>query len=92
MSTKHTPTPWKEGKSSAPMTECIILSESGYVIGEVYNCQDNPENTANAAFIVRACNSHDALVEALAQCIDNLQGSGYDLSPYREVLAQAKGE
>ena len=54
---KHTPTPWF------------------YSNGEVYDIKDNQiclvsyyqdgRVKANAAFIVRACNSHDALVEAL---------------------------
>ncbi len=57
----HTPTPWQANQSelaaSSPL--CSIRGPNGaYQV-----CSDT--NAANAAFIVRAVNSHAALVEAL---------------------------
>ncbi len=73
---KHTPLPW------------IIFSdlEDGPVAllpagrpGEI--CRFNQfmqNNQANAEFIVRAVNNHDALVEALRDADDALRGMIYD--------------
>lgn len=68
---KHTPLPWK---SEVPPSSCFtcraIRGENGeYIakIGHMDFSQGVFEDVANAEFIVRACNSHYELVEALKQ-------------------------
>jgi hypothetical protein len=61
MTTEHTPTPWQ--------TQCEFFIVGGNpettVADTVCQRQDSPQWTANAAFIVKACNAHNKLVEAL---------------------------
>lgn len=61
----HTPTPWrviKRGNQTQSRT---------YVVGGPSNEMiDPPVNAADAAFIVRAANNHDALVAALREMLD----------------------
>jgi len=54
---KHTPTPWHIEKINGFQIACADETNPDYV-AEVYN-------EANAAFIVKACNMHDDLVELL---------------------------
>lgn len=57
--TKHTPTPWESGG-------CCVWQKNGDMIADLAPCMKNPNETeANAEFIVRCVNSHDALVEAI---------------------------
>ena len=67
---KHAPTPWKaSGKTikgntcrdSSKVTIARVDSRGKFVPG----CDE-----ANAEFIVRACNNHDALLAALKECSD----------------------
>ena len=53
MTAQHTPTPWNKKYQGN-----LIRDKNDSVLAEVID-------TSNAAFIVRAVNSHDALVEAL---------------------------
>ena len=76
MTTKHTPTPWEteinfEGKTLLKTTfkrinadDLIAVMLEKSAIGE--------SSEANAAFIARACNSHDALISALQGVVDSL--------------------
>ena len=57
MKTKHTPTPWIIN----PQHTGGIFASFGERIGEC--------GQANAEFIVKAVNSHDALVEALKEAV-----------------------
>lgn len=63
MTTKHTPTPWHQ--------EGVQIHDAAgeVIIGASYGIN----RKADTPFIVRACNSHDALVEALEtarlQCV-----------------------
>lgn len=62
----HTPTPWRYVRQNpSPTTgeHMIAGAKPGY-LAEVRDCGSG-EVSANAEFIVRACNSHDALVAAL---------------------------
>ena len=83
MKTTHTPTPWRYGLkvSKRPAWEKIL---SGPIhVATVVQCDSSPirvlndtpksqaEAEANAAFIVRACNSHAQLVAALEKLIDH---------------------
>lgn len=71
MKAEHTPTPWKTGGSFG----LDVLTSDGNT--HIANCgiyQGENEYTqgkqANAEFIVRAVNNHDALVEALNELLD----------------------
>jgi hypothetical protein len=58
--TKHTPTPW--GESNYPGD---IVDSDGELLATAYSMDDGICAGANAAFIVRAVNSHEQLVAAL---------------------------
>ena len=58
----HTPTPWKFSFECVDPEWAIVTTESGAIIANV-NADHRQE--ANAQFIVRAVNSHDALVLAI---------------------------
>ena len=53
--TKHTPTPWSDNGNE-------IIDARGAVVGGAVTDKD-------AAFMIRACNSHDQLVSALRNLI-----------------------
>jgi hypothetical protein len=63
---KHTKLPWitEGGASDDPDPRWQIVSETEQIILAV-TCGGN--DRANAEFITRACNSHDALVEACSK-------------------------
>lgn len=56
----HTPTPYTIELDTNPIT---IVDGNGEVVAYCGH-SDIPANQRNAAFIVRACNAHDALVKA----------------------------
>ena len=73
---EHTPTPWKLKHKIDPTAVSGITKSAGFD-AVIANCggwssntadpdKQRNEQVANAAFIVRACNAHEALVEALA--------------------------
>lgn len=62
--TQHTPTPWKYGPG------LIIWNGDGFLVAQVAGQPGMPEAEADAAFIVRACNSHEALVR-LAEMVED---------------------
>ncbi|MCK8788244.1 hypothetical protein M0638_28235, partial [Roseomonas sp. NAR14] len=65
-STKHTPMPWsidQDGKTALITSNGELIAECG--ISDLPVKQDQ----ANAAFIVRAVNAHDALVAALRELL-----------------------
>ena len=69
----HTPTPWAVSPSQRSRIEDPTRDgfKGKYRIADAYqseqlaNCPRGDEAADNAAFIVKAVNSHDALVEAL---------------------------
>lgn len=75
---KHTPTPWALNTDDIPPTiyaevnqHCIAIlddSSGAYKFDDVATCE------ANAEHIVRCVNSHDALVKALQECLQNTGG------------------
>lgn len=84
---QHTPTPWAYIKATVPDNTGgydYAITVDGKIIAEVFQHTGwDDEKTgkyetqpveANAAFIVRACNSHDALVEALEGNLRSLEG------------------
>lgn len=99
MTQKHTPTPWITQQIENHI-QIMRGHEYGYTgIGQTYHT-DLETNKANAAFIVRACNSHDALVEALEGLLaDDGTASSQNINKVlkarekaRTALALAKGE
>lgn len=72
----HTPTPWRYtiDLSLADEASAIVTAPDGSTVAIVVANGDAALSAAaNAAFIVRACNSHDALVEALAETTEALK-------------------
>ena len=92
----HTPTPWTNNGQS------IIVSSDGDICQLFYTHKDGiddqfPNAKANAAFIVRAVNSHEALVEALELIMKNstnfrLHAPAYMIDKVEAALKLAKGE
>ena len=83
----HTPTPWEViWKTSVGNKEVVVAD---------LDClPNNDENEANAAFIVRACNAHYDLVEALEMLLQDCKEKGRSAS-YRQAesaLKLARGE
>ena len=75
---EHTKTPWKVGEYNEDYEEINILCVSdGYTYHAanvpVFQGAPSDEQKANAAFIVRACNNFDALVEALKEATIDYQ-------------------
>jgi len=77
----HTPTPWQcdcGPYARQPRIYSVSLNNRLYkLIAEVGNAEApltaQDEWEANAAFIVRACNSHDELVAALTDAIETIK-------------------
>ncbi len=85
----HTPLPWRiEPGTVFDYEHPEVLSSDGKRIAAVLWDKD-------AAFIVKACNSHEALVEALKAILD-LEGESVDRNAYgtgdeeRRVFGQAR--
>lgn len=80
----HTPTPWAVeyvygGKATMVYARLYEVGRKSHSVGfaGVYKCPTKEEAIANANFIVRACNAHDALVKALAEMVQvHLRPSG----------------
>ena len=71
---QHTPTPWhiESVATSAYSARVFICDANGSRVTDI-NCGDD-----DAKFIVKACNAHDALVEAL-QALMRLDVKGHQL-------------
>lgn len=80
MITKHTSVPWeigqRTGKYRVPIASIEALKKAGLSLefealsigttsGQIAIIPLDESNEANAKFIVRACNTHEALLEAL---------------------------
>ncbi len=111
--TQHTPGPWRVERSPLPSLPSHVGISGGdhiwlaAVVARL-NGQKYPEGEANAAFIVRACNNHEALVAALRSCSEALDEAkrfadskgSLELAAFcaseaeqaRAALAAAKGE
>lgn len=75
MNPKHTPTPWN--------TPAVTINDASKKIIAICTDRSNEENKANAAFIVRAVNSHDELLSALQQI-------GYKALTLPEIVQMAR--
>jgi len=70
MAAKHTPTPWTAGNSAIfAGNKCIGVTDCDSVSRNI--------EAANAAFIVRAVNNHEALM-TFAQKVINVSAGGKD--------------
>ena len=84
---KHTPGPWK----TTPLLHDGIRvhqdNEHGMrdAVADCLHWQTPAETAANAAFIVRACNSHEELLEALKRIVDTQQHECIPESTYCRV-------
>jgi hypothetical protein len=89
---QHTPLPWTyEGFTS-------IFAPSGLAVANTRADHFGADRAqANAAFIVRACNSHYEMVEALETLLADIDDQGYggvpstNLPMAQAALAKAKG-
>lgn len=105
---EHTPVPWRTA-GSGPATPHFALSvrtvAGGIAEGTICRIWQRAEAKANAEFIVRACNAHDDMLEALIEVIktaenpdmpwwiDNSNGCtiGFDLAKIKAAIARAEG-
>lgn len=100
--TQHTPTPWQRtaygiwkesNQGNFKVADCI--PDDGY---GAYKCPSELQAVANADFIVRAVNSHDALLEALKvaknlldeQAIDDRYHAEHTM--IEQAIAKAEGK
>ena len=93
---EHTPTPWRVGDAGNTVFGPKTDKPAPQIIADLMGCGENRK--ANAAFIVRAVNSHDMLVNALQKLLDCAETEkGMDFySAHKELarkaLAAAKGD
>ena len=66
----HTPTPWHLGVKEAH--HCVYAANGDLICDASPFGKDDTTKT-DAAFIVRACNSHDALVAALDELLEHIE-------------------
>ncbi len=89
--TEHTPTPWK--------FESHIIEETNGIFASIRSEADVggftdvayltlPQAGQNAAFIVKACNSYDALVKALQEARQFVADGGCDEDDSEVVTAR----
>ena len=97
MKTEHTPTPWAANEWATGWT--VSAPDSHYSVCHLAGCNNAAEN---AAFIVRAVNTHDELVARLEQALQYIEHPDVRSIPFalsvdviarhtREALAKAKG-
>lgn len=78
MKTKISPLPWAADQDAAliysdhPDADEVICDTSGLAIDAAFFSTMPGRAEANAAFIVRACNSHAALVAACKQLVSEM--------------------
>jgi len=98
--TRGTPTPWTTENPEHSPGEIWIKDADGNVVAAVWGVEDDAQEDglaiANAAFIVRAANSHADLLAALEACLDMQESDGYIgvklALECRALLAKAKGD
>ena len=85
---EHSPLPWRflAGGDNAPRR--WIDSADNFTVGRVFRA-DSAVGEANGAFIVRAVNSHEALVKALEGLVEWVweDNRGDELAPLDEARA-----
>lgn len=82
----HTKGPWRVDAHR------LTISAADGNIGLLNLARPDEVSSANAAFIVRACNSHDALVSALKACVSELPDRcEHEREMARAAIAKAEG-
>lgn len=108
---KHTPMPWrwwdrKSRPNPRPKNYNLahLYGPGGTTILTMYGGEGNralgsePEDIANAEFIIRACNSHDELLAVCIQALETirwykengLSGQDYNIHELEGAIANAK--
>lgn len=92
---KHTPTPWKVNTKVFISGAPVIEAEQGFVAtahDNAYNDMPDGEALANAEYICRSVNSHEALVEALEEAVRELAAIDAEggMGDYAEFLTEAR--
>lgn len=96
MENKHTPTPYYaiHGDGFSTICNSLVVGQKSSVVARIKNDVSlrplMPIDRANAEFIVRACNAHDDLVEALKLARDDIYSSwGEEASDVIKVIEAA---
>lgn len=89
---KHTPLPWNAHSNNND--DYIDIDSSGTRITSIplVSVLDNEESEANAAFIVKACNSHYTLLEALKEMVNEYEIFADVPEDYKELKGSDGGE
>jgi hypothetical protein len=89
---KHTATPWKSNGTKV-LTDAVSIAQCRTAL-----ILSHEQQTANAAFIVRACNAHDGLLSALKLALPICQdaaraslGHEVTLAAIQDALSEAEG-
>ena len=85
---RHTPTPWKITSPNYPQHQRVIFHREGDRHEKVATLNEGSISAdANAEFIIRAVNNHEALVEALSGILARMEDENYDEPHYEAVNA-----
>jgi len=82
----HTPTPWASNGNRVENRDEHGIVNDGWIICDC----DGPDAEVNAEFIVRACNAHADLVEALVMVRDADEDCKRDGLPTIPPIPRAK--
>lgn len=105
VNSEHTPTPWHTGGNGG----LIVFASDGYAVANAtvfHGKQEDGESAANSRYIVRAVNSHAALVAAVEGILEKMNEipdypdgcqkdrvfAEFEFDALRAALALAKGE
>lgn len=94
---EHTPTPWYSSPATGIEGETLFLyihqgkgGEFTYTLASTCSADTLGLQKANAAFIVRACKSHEALVEALEAIVKADESGSLDDVLFENARAALK--
>ena len=91
---KHTPTPWEIKKLHGNYEGYVLLRNTGDGLRRIDFDKDGTFKEDDAAFIVRAVNSHEELLEALkglvAYALDCRIGGAPVVEEARQAIAKAE--
>jgi len=91
--TRCTPLPWKQGMNSD-----LVIDDQGNIICQAWTIGTDEDVSANAAYIVQACNAFPDLVKALEELLRMSERHIFsdeclkERDAARAALAKAKGE
>jgi len=94
--TKHTPTPWATGAGMHPADQ-VFNTEGAIVADCKWTNHDPARREENAAFIVKACNEYEGLLQAAKNALQVIEEAeamewekgGAETIPQAEELRQA---